>query len=131
MAHWLDEYPALRVMHKLMDAEIYNRIRFNVLREHRPWRLSLKAFRCLACILEERIWICVDECQNDQPIMAWTNFQIAQRDALDAPIDCDLYLYHMHAGLIMGSALEMLAKTVADHAKRLPHAELPVSVLKS
>jgi len=131
MSHWLEAYSALRVMRKRIDAEIYNRIRVSLLREHLPWRVPLPSIRCLACVLDEHAWVCVDECHNNLPIMAWTNFRIAQREALDAPVDCELQLFHMHAGLIMGSALEALAEAVAAHARELGHIELPVTELKS
>lgn len=131
MAHWLDEFPALRIMHKRLDAGVYNQIRIGLLREQLPWRVQLAPIRCLVCILDERAWVCVDDCHHDQPIMAWTNFKIAQRKSLDAPIECELHLFHMHAGLVMGSALDALAQAVADHARRTPHDELPVSMLKS
>lgn len=130
MAHILDEFTALRVMHKRIAAELFNCIRVSLLRERQPWRISMSGIRCMACILDERAWICVDECADNQPILAWTNFQIAQRASLDAPIDCDLYLYHMHAGLIMGSSLDALAESVSAHQKNAHHLELPVSVLK-
>jgi hypothetical protein len=111
--HWLDEYPPLRIMHKRIAAAEYNRIRLGLLHERLPWRVPIKGMRCLLGILDEKAWICVDECQNDLPILAWTNFQTAQRTALDAPMECELRLYHMHAGLVMGTALEALAEAVA------------------
>jgi hypothetical protein len=131
MSHWLEAYSALRIMHNRIDAEIYNRIRVNLLRERLPWTLPLPAIRCLVCVLDQHAWVCLDACHKNLPIMAWTNFRIAQRKALNAPVDCDIQLYQMHAGLIMGSALEALSDAVAGHARSIPHTSLPVTKLKS
>ena len=117
MAHWLSEFPAIRVMPKQLAAEDYNRIRLSLLRERLPWRIPLHDMRCLTCILDETNWVCIDECHNSQPILAWTNFQSAQRQALNAPVACELHLFHMHAGLVMGPALEALIAAVTQHQK--------------
>jgi len=129
MVHWLDEYPALRVMQKSIAAEDYNRIRVGMLREHLPWRITLTQLRCLHCVLDDTAWVCIDESCNDLPILAWTKFRTAQRSALDSPIACELRLYHIHAGLLMGEALEALARAVSEHGNRQAHAQYPLSVL--
>ena len=129
MAQWHYEYPALRVMKKFITAEDYNRIRIGLSREKLPWRLNTSKIRCLQFVLNESAWVCVDECQEDLPILAWTDFEVAERDSLEAPVSCKLRLYHTHAGLVMGSVLEALVETVESHYKNrdLPH--FPVSEL--
>ena len=131
MSHWLEEYPPLRVMRKHIAAADYNRIRLALLRERLPWQLSLKRIRCLQCILDDSAWVCVDECQNHLPILAWTHFDTAQRSALDAQVACELRLYHMHAGLLMGEALNALLEAVAEHHKYHCYPHYPVSHLKN
>lgn len=121
MQHWLDHYPALRIMHKRIAAAEYNCIRVSLLRESLPWRITLRQFRCLHCIIDDLAWVCIDESHNDLPILAWTNFNTAQRSRLDAPVDCELRLFHMHAGLIMGTALDALYETIASHNKKNLH----------
>lgn len=129
MAQWLDEYPVLRVMQKTITAEDYNRIRLGMSREKLPWRFELKQFRCLQCVLYETAWVCVDECQDDLPILAWTDFNVAQRESLESPVYCKLRLYHVHAGLVMGTALEALVETVDEHYKNKNFSRYPVSEL--
>lgn len=129
--HWLDDFSPLRVMHKHIQAADYNLIRLCLLREYLPWHVSLKRFPCLTCILEDSIWICVDECSNNQPIMAWTNFHISERAALDTPMECDLHIYHVHAGLIMSKALDALVEAVDEHHKLHSNDHYPVSPLNN
>ena len=131
MSHWLDEYPALRIMRKVITAEDYNRVRLGLLREHLPWHVPLKQFRCLSFILDSSVWVCVDECRDGMPILAWTRFKTQNRSGLDAPVECELRLYHMHAGLIMGSTLDALAVAITDHLRQQPCAYYPVSKLTS
>lgn len=127
MAHWLDEYPALRIMPKTIAAEDYNRIRLGLLREQTPWHVPLTQFRCMHFILDHSTWVCVNDCQNDIPLLAWTNFKRQDSSTLDTPVKCELRLYHMHAGLVMGSTLEALAATVGNHLDRQPQTNYPVS----
>lgn len=129
MAQWHDDYPALRVIKKIISAEDYNRIRIGLSREELPWRLNTPKIRCWQFVLNESAWVCIDECQDDLPILAWTDFEVARRESLEAPISCKLHLYHMHAGLVMGLALETLVETVETHYKNRNFPHFPVSEL--
>lgn len=131
ITHWLDDYPTLRILPKRIAAVDYNSIRLGLLRERLPWRVPLKRFRCLLGILDESAWVCVDECHNYLPILAWTNFKTAQRTALDAPVECELRLYHMHAGLVMGEVLESLAHAVTELSRSYSPDRYPVTELKT
>jgi hypothetical protein len=129
MTHWVDDYTPLRVMPKVLAAEDYNRIRLGLLRSRSPWRIQLEQPRCLAAILDDTAWVCVDECQNAIPILAWTNFNAHRRAALDTPVECELRLYHMHAGLVMGSVLEALVAAVVEQRPRQSTGDRLVSAL--
>lgn len=109
MANILDGLTPVRVLPKKIDAECYNRIRVRLLRGMAPLRVALPDHRGLDVILTDAAWLCVDSTRNDQPILSWSQFEIAERTALHEPVACQLSLYHIHAGLIMGSALEALA----------------------
>ncbi len=115
MTHWLDEYPPLRVMRKKIAAADYNRIRLALRREQIPLCLPLHGLRCMKCIMDKRAWICIDDCHNFVPILAWTGFETANRRALNAPVECELRLYHTQAGLIMGTALEAMTQAAVEH----------------
>lgn len=109
--------PPLRVFPKLVDATTFNRARLALHRIANPLRTSLTGHRGLDVVLRETQWLCVDACNGDLPILAWRDFATHRRDALHVPIECRLYLYHLHAGLIMGTALESLSKALATLLK--------------
>jgi hypothetical protein len=68
--------------------------------------------RGLEVILDKAAWLCVDSTAGDQPVMAWRKFQVSGRNNLHQPIACELWLYHSCAGLVMGSALDDLERTL-------------------
>jgi len=103
------DLPPLRVLPKVIEATTFNMARLALRRVANPLRMRLVGHRGLDVILSEDLWLCVDTCSADLPILAWRDFDVHRREALHAPIECRLYLYHLHAGLIMGTALERLA----------------------
>ena len=113
------ERTPMRIMPKVIEATTFNQARLALLRIGNPLRVSLNGHRCLDVILSQELWLCVDACNDDQPIMAWREIETLHRDALHQPINCKLHLYHTHASLIMGSALDCLAQELSD----LLHAE--------
>ncbi len=99
----------IRVLPKQIDAACYNCIRVALLRNRKPLRVIVPCHRGLEIILTDSAWLGVDTTAEDRPLLSWSRFEVAGRTALHEPIACQLSLYHMHAGLIMGSALEALA----------------------
>lgn len=110
MADILEGLTPLRRLPKTIDAQCYNRIRVRLLRGTTPLRLRIPDHRGLEMIVTENAWLCVDATQGDQPIAAWSEFETAGRAALHQPVACRLSLYHIHAGLVMGSALQALTE---------------------
>ena len=94
-----------RIFPKTIEATCYNRGRLALLRIGYPLRVTLQQHRGLEVILSNTAWLCVDSNADDQPILAWREFQIHGRLNLYQPVSCELWLYHSCAGLIMGSAL--------------------------
>ena len=115
------DWPPMRIMPKVIEATTFNQARLALLRVSNPLRVSLKDHPCLDVILSHEQWLCVDACNNDQPIMAWSEFEMQHRTELHKPIECKLYMYHTHAGLIMGTARDCLTEVLKDilheHAK--------------
>ncbi|MFA9462597.1 hypothetical protein [Thiohalorhabdus methylotrophus] len=110
MSDLLDGLTPLRVLPKRIDADCYNRIRVRLLRSRRlPIRVTIPDHRGLEMILTHRAWLCLDAYRDDLPIISWSEFETKARTGLDEPVMCRLCLYHIHAGMIMGSALEALA----------------------
>jgi hypothetical protein len=117
----LSELTALRVMPKRVEARCFNDARVALHRIGNPLRLALPDHRGLEVIIADDAWLCVDALQEDIPILAWCHFASTARDGLHEPVACELRLYHMHAGLIMGSAVDSLTEVLdallADYAK--------------
>lgn len=97
-----------RIFPRKIEATCFNRGRLAVLRLGNPLRVTLQQHRGLEVILSKDMWLCVDSNTDDQPILAWREFQTCGRRNLHLPVSCELWLYHNCAGLIMGSALDDL-----------------------
>ncbi|MEA2079820.1 MAG: hypothetical protein U9P00_08185, partial [Pseudomonadota bacterium] len=86
-----------------------------------PLRVDLPDHRGLEVILNDHHWLCVDSIKDDQPIMAWLDFDTrSHNQALHEPVPCQLRLYHMHAGLVMGSALDALDQSLTGKLVEKP-----------
>lgn len=116
----MSEQPTpIRRLPKVIEASCWNRARLALRRLPRPLYLPLAGLRGLEVILEEDCWMCVDRNLGDHPILAWKEFAARGRSALDAPVPCMLHLYHCHAGLIMGSALEALESALEERLNQM------------
>jgi len=102
----IDNLSSVHTLQKVIESTDYNRVRLALRRIRNPLRVTLDNMRCLDVILEDKFWLCIDTCMNDRPILAWTSFQISQRSALDESVTCELRLYHVHSGLVMGEVME-------------------------
>ena len=103
----------IRVMPKTIPATVYNHIRLALLRMGAPVCIELSTHRGLIVILENHLWRCIDTTNGDRTIMIWQSFGSHAREAIHEPVSCELSLYHMHAGLVMGSVLDELSDIVA------------------
>lgn len=119
MPNLLDEIRASHTLHKVIPAENYNRVRLALSRLSNPLELELTSMKCLEILLTDQYWLCTDSCTGDRPILAWTAFESSGRSALDAPVECELRLYHTHAGLVMGEVLENLEKELQQRLDNL------------
>lgn len=112
------DHVALRVFPKIIEAPDFNRIRLILGHSTKPLRLSLPNHRGLEVILDDDAWLVVDTLKGDEPVLAWTAFK-RPHTALHEPVHCEVRLYHMHAGLIMGTALDALIGGM--HAQEVRH----------
>jgi hypothetical protein len=97
---------ALHTLRKFIPAQDFNRVRLALRRIENPLRFPLGKMHCLEMILSNRFWLCIDSCKEDRPVLAWTAFETSNRSGLHEPVACDLRLFHVHAGLVMGEILE-------------------------
>ncbi len=108
------ETKPLRVFPKMIEAACYNRARLALIRVANPLQLTLPRHRGLRVILSDKAWLVVDSLNSDNPVLVWSDFSTADRSGLHEPVSCRLSLFHNHAGLIMGSALEALEAALAE-----------------
>lgn len=110
-----DKPEPIRIMPKIIEAGCYNHVRLALSRIENPHRVSLPDHRNLDMILDDARWLCVDSARDDMPVLAWMEFDTREHSlALHAPVPCKLHLYHMHAGLVMGSVLESLDAALTE-----------------
>jgi hypothetical protein len=114
----LREVPALKVMDSVVAAKHYNRVRLALVRLENPLRFPLPHLRGLDMLLTDEEWVCVDRTLNDLPVLAWTDFQVAGRNALHAPVSCRLRFYHAYAGLIVGTLLQDVTVILAERLNK-------------
>lgn len=117
----LDDLPRYSSRTCLLPAATYNRVRLGLIRLGSPLRFALPGLRTLEIILDKEHWICVDSGLNDYPILAWVEFQHAERSALHTPVPCRLFTYHAHAELVEPQVLDK-TEAVLGHRLR-KHAE--------
>jgi len=108
----LPDIQPLRILQKRIDAACYNQVRRALRRIGQPLRVSLPRHSGLEIILDEDGWLCVDAAHDDFPVLAWHAFEVRDRRAVHEPIACRLNLYHLHAGLVMGTALDALQEAL-------------------
>lgn len=108
MQNPLDEHQASHTLHKVIEAEDFNRVRLALRRISNPLHFELTSMKCLDIILTDQYWLAFDTCMGGRPVLAWTDFQSTDRSAIHEPVGSTLRLYHMHAGLVMGEVLEAI-----------------------
>lgn len=108
----IDEFTPLRILPRVLPASCFNTVRLAQLRTGAPLRLPVPGLRLVECILEREAWFCVDSRVDHLPLIAWTAFRAAGR-GLHEDVPCEQRLYHIHAGLIMGPALDAIERAAA------------------
>ncbi len=106
MAHRIDDLPCLARRPDVIPAPRFNRVRLALARLGAPLRFNLPGMPNIDMELDHRAWMCIDKNLNDLPVLAWTAF--AKREALHAPVACELRFYHVYASAIRGRALELM-----------------------
>ena len=114
----LRDIPIFSASRTQVAARHFNTVKVALLRLGEPQRIPLPSLRDLDLLLAADAWVCVDRTLNDVPVVAWTEFQAAHRDSLHKPIECERYMYHAHAPLIIERVFEDMQKQVAERMRR-------------
>lgn len=103
----------MRSLAKTIEPRYYNRVRLALIRLGSPLRVELPELGDALMVLGDREWLCVDRSREEKPLLAWTDFEVQDRNALHQAVRCTLKLYHAHAGMLMGNALPALDQELA------------------
>lgn len=102
------EVPVYERCEDELEASLYNLWRRAKLHLVLPLRLAVPGYHGVTIVLEEDSWICVDERNNDLPLLAWVEFEDKGRDTLHTPVKCKLNYYHYAASRLRLPVLEWL-----------------------
>lgn len=91
-----------------ISGKLYNLWRRAKVHFPMPLRIAFPDNKTLAIILEKHEWICVDESQNDLPILAWVEFEDQGRDTLHTDVQCKLNYYHYAASKLRVLAMNQM-----------------------
>lgn len=95
-----------------VTAKLYNLWRRAKLHFTLPIRLPLTDTQGFVMLVEQHELVCVNELQNDLPVLAWVDFEDKGRDALHEPVKCKLNYYHFAATKIRAQALEVMEQSL-------------------
>ena len=91
-----------------IDARYFNVAQTALKRSKEPIRFKIPTLNHLDLLVQQDAWIIVDRVLYDMPIVAWTDFEIDDRDSLHEPIPCQVRLYHFAARMVLNTTLKAM-----------------------
>ncbi len=88
-----------------LEAAVFNKWRLAIPRLGNRIDIALLGLKSMHFVLTPNFWVVVDAVNCDVPIIAWLDFNIADRTDLHKPIPCTLNYYHFAASAIRARAL--------------------------
>ena len=126
-----DEVPQLGSRLGKVDALYFNHVQTALKHLGDQIRLKIPKLKHLDLIIQKDAWIIVDTVLNDVPVVAWTNFEIEQRDALHEPIQCEIRFFHYAASMVLNRTLEAMELMLGELLeKELPEEKSSVLPFK-
>lgn len=115
----LDNLPVYQQRPVTVSAIDFNRAKIALKRLGEPVHIPLAGLRSLELVLDHEAWIVVDGALNEFPVLAWTDFQSSDRDALHEPVPCVLKLYHAHAMVILDKVVARMESVLMERIDKL------------
>jgi|GEM_PF-280613 len=109
-----NEVPVYTYRDGVLDALYFNHVQVALNRLGESLRMSLPGLKTLDLILQRDAWIIVDRAFNDLPIAAWTRFDTERRDALHAPVHCQIRIFHANGGMLLKRVLEAMEMLLGE-----------------
>lgn len=119
----LDEVPVYEYRDGKLPAHYYNDVQIALKRLGEDIRFAIPRLKHLDLILQPDAWIIVDRVLNDIPVVAWTDFNIVQRNSLHEPISCQIRLYHAHGMMVMNRTLEAMEMVLGEMLDQQAHSD--------
>ena len=91
-----------------IDAQYFNVAQTALKRSKEPIRFKIPTLNHLDLLVQQDAWIIVDRVLHDMPIVAWTDFELDDRDNLHEPIPCQVRLYHFAARMVLNTTLKAM-----------------------
>lgn len=115
----LDEVPVYAQRPGSINANYYNHVQLALKHLGQEIRLAVPRLKHLDLILQKNAWVIVDRVLNDIPVVAWTDFEVRQRDNLHEPVRCQIKYYHANASMIMNRTLEAMELMLGEELAEL------------
>ncbi len=77
--------------------------------------ITLPGLKTMHFVMTPNFWVVVDAANYDAPIIAWLDFNIANRENLHQPIQCTLNYYHFAASALRAKSLEIVSDYLSRH----------------
>lgn len=97
-----------------VEAHHFNQVQRALKRFGPSIRLELPGLRSLGLILQTDAWVIVDHAYQAIPVAAWLTFDALKRNALHAPIPCEVRLYHAHGAIILKRVLDLMEDLLTE-----------------
>lgn len=110
----LADMPVMAQRGDAVEARLYNLWRRARRRFGAPLRLPLPGLKEIEMVLADEFWVCVDVVKFDAPVIAWVDFETAERDALHLPIACKLNYYHFAASAVRARSLALMEEHLSE-----------------
>ncbi len=114
-----NEVPQLASRKGKVKALYYNHVQTALKLLGPQIRLKIPKLKHLDLIIQKDAWIIVDIVLNDIPVVAWTNFETAQRDNLHEPIQCEIRFFHFAASMVLNRTLEAMELMLGEQLAEL------------
>jgi hypothetical protein len=95
-----------------IPARYYNIWRRAKLHLKEPIHIPLPGLKGLLLILEDEHWVCINQQQNDVPVILWFEFEAKGRDTLHEPVKCRVNHYHFAASQVAQRVLDLMEKSL-------------------
>lgn len=104
----LEDIPVYERREEEIPARFYNVWRRAKLHLKEPIHIPLPGLKGLLLILGDEQWVCINEQQNDVPVIVWFGFEALGRDTLHEPVKCKVNHYHFAAQQVALPVLEIM-----------------------